>query len=42
MLVGNVFQIQGPILVKDELCTNAILALAIGSLFNDADLNCLL
>ena len=42
MLDGNAFQIQGPILVKDELCTNAVLALATGSLFVNADLNCLL
>ena len=42
MLVGNAFQIQGPILVKDELCTNAALALAAGSLFDNADLSCLL
>ena len=41
-LVGNAFQIQGPILVKGELCTNAVLALATGSLFDNADLNCLL
>ena len=42
MLVGNAFQIWGLILVKDELCTNVVLALATGSLFDNADLNCLL
>ena len=40
MSVGMAFQIQGLILVKDELCTNAVLALATGSLFNDANLIC--
>ena len=42
ILVGNAFQIWGPILVKGELCTNAILAQATGILFNNGDLNCLL
>ena len=42
ILDGNAFQIPGPILVKDELCTNAVLALATGCLFDNADLNCLL
>ena len=42
MLVGKAFQIRVPILVKDQLCTNAVLPLSTRSLFSDADLSCLL
>ena len=38
ILAGNAFQIQVPILVKDEWCTNAVLTLATGSLYDNADL----